>query len=313
MDYVTLGRTGLKVSVAGLGGGGGSKLGLRGSGGEGHAADLVREAYDLGINFFDSAVYYGTEAAIARGLAGIDRDKYVLCTKSHAFSGSPDRLRRHLEDSLRNFRTDHIDIYLLHGLDSDEYDHAARVVLPMLQREKEKGTIGWIGYSEHPEQDADHDAVRKGLRDGAWDVFMLAFSMMNQNARDLVFPEIQRQNIGTLIMYAVRNLFSRPGRAADTVRKLARDGNLPAELAEQEDPLAFLYNNGGAQDLLDAAYRYARHEPGVDVVLFGTGDAEHLRANIASLERPPLPPADRERLNTLFGGLEGVGLEPPLR
>jgi L-galactose dehydrogenase len=62
--------------------------------------------------------------------------------------------------------------------------------------------------------------------------------------------------------------------------------------------------------MTEAAYRYVRHEPGVDVVLFGTGDAAHLRANIAAITRPPLPEADRDKLAKLFGHLaEGVGLD----
>ncbi len=63
--------------------------------------------------------------------------------------------------------------------------------------------------------------------------------------------------------------------------------------------------------MTDAAYRYVRHEPGVDVVLFGTGDAGHLRTNIESILKPPLPQADRARLQALFGHLRGVGLEAP--
>jgi len=62
--------------------------------------------------------------------------------------------------------------------------------------------------------------------------------------------------------------------------------------------------------MTEAAYRFARHEPGVDVLLFGTGDAEHLRANVASLLKRPLPQADREKLAALFGHLTtGVGLD----
>ena len=55
------------------------------------------------------------------------------------------------------------------------------------------------------------------------------------------------------------------------------------------DPLGFLIHPGGASSLTDAAYRYVRHEPGVDVVLFGTGDQAHLRSNIESILKPPLP------------------------
>jgi aryl-alcohol dehydrogenase-like predicted oxidoreductase len=62
--------------------------------------------------------------------------------------------------------------------------------------------------------------------------------------------------------------------------------------------------------MTEAAYRYVRHEPGVDIVLFGTGSARHLRENIAAINMPPLPEADRAKLKTLFGHLEnGIGLD----
>jgi hypothetical protein len=53
------------------------------------------------------------------------------------------------------------------------------------------------------------------------------------------------------------------------------------------------------------------HEPGVDVVLFGTGGREHLRANIASILRPPVPETDRRILEKHFAHLSGVDLAPP--
>lgn len=59
------------------------------------------------------------------------------------------------------------------------------------------------------------------------------------------------------------------------------------------------------------ARQRGRHEPGVDVTLFGTGSAAHATANIASILSPPLPQADRERLAREFGHLEGVGLTLP--
>jgi aryl-alcohol dehydrogenase-like predicted oxidoreductase len=61
--------------------------------------------------------------------------------------------------------------------------------------------------------------------------------------------------------------------------------------------------------VVEAAYRFVRHEPGVDVVLFGTGDVAHLRTNVASLLKPPLPQADRDKLAKLFGHLTGIGLD----
>src|SRR5215831_12764144 len=88
-------------------------------------------------------------------------------------------------------------------------------------------------------------------------------------------------------------------------------GELPQWLTEAPDPLGFLLHESGASTIPDAAYRFVRHEPGVDVVLFGTGDPEHLRANILSILKPPLPEPDREQLAALFGRLVGVGLDAP--
>ena len=61
----------------------------------------------------------------------------------------------------------------------------------------------------------------------------------------------------------------------------------------------------------DAAYRYARHEQGVDVVLFGTGNKAHVKDNVDSILRPPLAPPIIERLHATFGHLTGVGLDRP--
>ena len=73
----------------------------------------------------------------------------------------------------------------------------------------------------------------------------------------------------------------------------------------------FLIHEDGASSVIDAAYRFVRHEPGVHVVLFGTSNLEHLQTNIQSLLKPPLPEADRQQLAELFGHLLGVGLELP--
>jgi hypothetical protein len=111
----------------------------------------------------------------------------------------------------------------------------------------------------------------------------------------------------------VRSIFARSDRVAVAMRELAAAGQVPQWLAETPDPLGFLIHPGGASSLTDAAYRYVRHEPGVDVVLFGTGDQAHLRSNICSILRPPLPEADRKKLAELFGHLRGVGLVVPPR
>jgi aryl-alcohol dehydrogenase-like predicted oxidoreductase len=153
----------------------------------------------------------------------------------------------------------------------------------------------------------------RAVSDGMWDVVMVAFHLMSQNTREAVFPATLQHRVGTLLMFAVRSIFARRERVVEAMQELAAQGKVPQSLADDPDPLGFLVHPGGATSLTDAAYRYVRHEPGVDVVLFGTGDQAHLRSNIESILRPPLPQADRDRLKELFSHLRGVGLVAPPR
>jgi len=315
MEYTTLGRTGLKVSVAGLGCGGFSRLGLGTGKDEAHAVGIIRAALDLGVNLFDTAAAYGTEPVLGKALAGTPRDKVVICTKAPFGVSNPDskpeRAVASLDRSLKELQTDYIDVYQLHGIAPRAYDHALNVLAPALLREKEKGKFRALGITETAPGDPEHQMTQRAAQDGPWDVAMVAFHMMHQNARRLVFPLTQEHRVGTLLMFAVRNIFSRPERLRTTMRELADDGLVPRALADDPDPLGFLVHEGGASSIIDAAYRFVRHEPGVDVVLFGTGEQEHLRSNIGSILKPPLPEADRARLAEFFGHLVGVGLDAP--
>src|SRR6201986_3549034 len=82
MQYTTLGKTGLRVSVTGLGAGGFSRMGLKSGKTEDEAARLIEEAYGLGINFIDTAPPYGTEGVVGKALKSIPRDQVVVATKS---------------------------------------------------------------------------------------------------------------------------------------------------------------------------------------------------------------------------------------
>src|ERR1700761_7528348 len=82
MDYTTLGKTGLRVSVAGLGTGGFSRMGLKSGLNEDQSARLVRDAIDLGVNFIDTAPPYGTEGVVGKALKHVARDQVVVATKA---------------------------------------------------------------------------------------------------------------------------------------------------------------------------------------------------------------------------------------
>jgi aryl-alcohol dehydrogenase-like predicted oxidoreductase len=199
----------------------------------------------------------------------------------------------------------------MHAVQPQHYEYALNEFVPALLLQKDAGKIGHLGITETPPRDPDQAMLSRALHDSCWEVIMLAYHLMNQGARQTVFPRTQAQGVGTLLMFVVRNIFSRPGVLQATMKELAEQGAVPRELANQSDPLGFLINASGATSLTDAAYRFARHTPGADVILFGTSDQAHLRANVASLLRPPLPQADLEKLRDWFGRLHGVGLVFP--
>ena len=142
---------------------------------------------------------------------------------------------------------------------------------------------------------------------------MFAFHMMSQNARPKLFPATRAKGIGTLLMFVVRNIFSQPDYLRRVVIELINQGELDPRVVERDDPLGFLVKDNVASSVVDAAYRFARHEPGADVVLFGTGSIEHLESNITSILRPPLPANVVNDLYERFGHLVNIGLDAPTR
>ena len=315
MEYTTLGRTGLRVSVAGLGCGGFSKLGLGTGRSEHDAVALIRLAIDLGVNLLDTAAVYGTEEVVGKALKGVARDSVVVCTKASRSGGerqfTVENVLASLDGSLQRLGLDYVDVFQLHAVPPALYDHVRNEIAPALLRAKAAGKFRFLGITETSPNDPEHAMLHRALPDGIWDTAMFAFHMMHQPARQQVFPLSRAHGVGTLMMFAVRQIFARPAQLAATVKELATEGKVPAWLAESDDPLGFLVHPGGATSVIDAAYRYVRHEPGVDVVLFGTGDEAHLRSNLDSILKPPLPAADRQKLADLFSHLRGVGLEAP--
>ena len=313
MEYTSLGKTDLRVSVAGLGTGGFSRMGLKSGKTEDESARLILDAADLGITFIDTAPAYGTEGVVGKALKSLRRDQMVVATKAHVFRNgewtTPEKLVASLDNSLRLMGTDYVDVFNLHGVEVPHYEHSKNVLGPVLLEQKRKGKIRHIGMTENPIVDHTNAALKLALQDSLWEVFMVGFHMMHQGARQNVFAETQKRGIGTLLMFAVRSIFADPPRVKREMKALAAAGKVEKWLGESDDPLGFLVHPGGASSMIEAAYRFARHEPGVDVVLFGTGDAAHLKSNVAALLKPPLPQADRDKLATLFGGLTGIGLD----
>ncbi len=309
MQTVRLGRTGLEVSAAGLGCGGHSRLGMAKGRDVHHAADMVRAAIDLGVNFIDTARAYGTEEAVGLGLKG-RRDEAVISTKAGIARGgepvSAADMARYVDESLAKLQTDHVDIFLLHGLTLPQYEHATEVIMPELRRQQSAGKIRFIGASEQFGGDTGHALLARSLPDNPFDVVMVGLNLLNPSARQRVFPLTVSHDVGTLIMFAVREALSHPDELRKVVGELIARGEVDPSKVDANDPLGFLADAPGAPSVVEAAYRFCRHEPGAQVILTGTGDPAHLKANVEAILAPPLSPAILSRLEEVFGRVDSV-------
>jgi aryl-alcohol dehydrogenase-like predicted oxidoreductase len=295
MEHVPLGRTGLVSSVIGLGGGSSGRFGLKRGGTKKDAIRLIRVAVDLGVTLFDGAgITGGVDELLAEALAG-NREDILLSTKVHlgpdpfTYARLPNQasswiarrfglvcsartLRKRVELTLRTLRTDRIDLLHLHAVSPRQYPLAAARLVPELIRMKEEGKLRAIGVTEAFLRDPEHTMLREAVGDAFVDTIMVGFSIRNPSAAEFVIPKANEAGLGVIGMFAVRGLLSH----ADGLRRIAEDA--------------------GFGSLSDLAYRYARHQRGMHVVLTGTGDPEHLKQNIAAALAPPLPHEVLERL-----------------
>ena len=141
-----LGKTGVDVTILGLGGEGV----LRTVGYEREAEDLIHRAIDLGINYFESArAYSGSESYYGRSLRE-RRKEIFLTSKSHARSQKGALV--HLQETLRNMKTDHLDLWQVHDVRTEEEmeeifgPHGA---LQAFVEAKDKGLVRFIGVTGH--------------------------------------------------------------------------------------------------------------------------------------------------------------------
>ncbi len=309
MQTTTLGRTGLTVSVAGLGCGGHSRLGMTAGNDEAHAARVVSHALDLGINFIDTARAYRTENAVGKAIAG-KRDRVVVSTKVSAGRGdtllTAQELTSSLEKSLARLDTDYVDVFHLHGVRPEQYDHCVDVLVPEMRRQRALGKLRFLGITEQFVRDTGHHMLQRAIRDDFFDVVMVGFNLLNPSARERVFPQTLEHDVGTLIMFAVRRALSQPEALKDLVTQLVERGEVDARDLETEDPLHFLRERTDVSGVVEAAYRFCRHEPGADVILTGTGNPDHLTQNVAAIQAPPLPEDIDTAFRQLFGNVDSV-------
>lgn len=149
-DVVTLGKTGIRVSRLAIG------TGTHGFNhqsdqsrlfGKGSLADLLKVAFDHGINFWDSADQYGTHPDLKEALKEIPREKVVILTKAE--STTSDEMKSDLDRFRKEIGTEYIDIVLLHMMTSSDWPAERQGAMEGLEKARQDGTVRAHGVSCH--------------------------------------------------------------------------------------------------------------------------------------------------------------------
>ncbi|HEX3344224.1 MAG TPA: aldo/keto reductase, partial [Polyangiaceae bacterium] len=212
-----LGKTGLKVAALAVGG---HHLGDAASFAE--ADRIVGEAIDGGITFFDNCWEYNngrSEDWLGRALSvGGRRAKVQVMTKVCTHGRDAPLATKMLEESLRRLRTDHLDVWQVHGVVFDnDPDLAYRKggVLEALDEAKRTGKARFVGFSGHKSPDVHLDMITRGY---AWDTCQFPlnpFDASFHSFTDKVLPECNARGIAVLGMKPLT------GRAAPVQKNIA--------------------------------------------------------------------------------------------
>jgi len=309
MIYRPLGRTGLNVSLAGLGSGGASRLGQGTGRSAAESERVVRAALDPGINIFDSSPSYGgSEEILGRALAGVPREYYILATKFQPHKGQeladdPREVDRQLEESLRRLRVETIDVLQYHGVTLAEYGAALDRFHEAMLRAREAGKIRHIGITETAAGDPRHKMLARALEDDLFETIMVKYGILNQAAAERVLPLAEEKGVGVLVMASVRTSLRGPQEAVARLEEMIARGELDIPSPSEEHPLGLGAAGEPVPPLTRAAYQFAARPAAVSTVLVGTGNVEHLRRNVADMLAQPLSDAQFAYLERAYGHL----------
>lgn len=188
MEYRILGKTGLRISRMGLGGIPIQRIDAEGT------KTLVKYLHSAGVNYIDTARGYSvSEAYLGYALEGIRQD-FVLATKSMA--RTKEAMAADIELSLKNLRTDHIELYQIHNPSAADLEtvQAPGGALEALLEAKEAGKIGHIGITLHPEE------LLRVAVDLSWaETIMFPYNLVETQAEALMQVCAER-NIGFIDM-----------------------------------------------------------------------------------------------------------------
>jgi len=236
MKYRRLGKTGLQVSVVGVG-----TWQFGGEWGKNFTASEVSQilsrAQELGINLLDTAECYGDH--ISEELVGhathAHRDEWIIATKfGHSFTfpftrnprWSPSDVQDQLEDSLRALQTDTIDLYQFHSGTDAVFDQDD--LWTMLAKQVQAGKIRFLGISISSDANTAYQAKRATAVGAS--TIQVVYNRLNRRAEESILPVCMEQNLGVLARVPLASgLLSgkyRPGVQFTT----------PSDVRSQDDP-----------------------------------------------------------------------------
>lgn len=188
MEYTTLGKTGLKISRMGFGGIPIQRISAEGTKG------LMTQLMEAGINYIDSARGYTvSEEYLGYGLEGI-RDHFVIATKSMA--RTKEAMASDIETSLKNLRTDYIDLYQVHNPSMEQLDTVVgeNGALKALLEAKTAGKIGHIGITAH-----STEVFERALGYDWVETIMFPYNIV-ENQGEALIKKCKEKNIGFIAM-----------------------------------------------------------------------------------------------------------------
>lgn len=293
MHYRTLGRTGLKISVVGVG-----TWQFGGEWGKDFTQPevdaILGAARDSGINFLDTAECYGdhlSEMFIGAALAG-QRDRWIIATKfGHHFHHNFERTMhfdaadvvRQLDASLKALRTDYVDLLQCHSAKDDEFDTDG--LWAALQAEQAKGKVRHLGISISPPTNLYQ--TERATRVGA-STIQVVYNRLQREPESAVLPACRRDHLGVLARVPLASGFLsgkyQPGAIfpASDVREAWMKKDRDTKLAEVQRIAATEVPTG--VPMAQWALAWCLKNPAVTAVIPGCKSAEQARANAAAAD-----------------------------
>lgn len=186
MDY--LGNTDMKIKRVGFGGIPIQRITQE------DTNEVINELEAQGINFIDTARGYTiSEEYIGNAIEG-KREKFFIATKS--MSRDYENMKKDIEISLKNLKTDYIDLYQLHNVKPEEYDNIFEydMAYRALLEAKEEGKIKYIGITSHA-----LETIEKVVETDKFSTIQFPYNIVEDQA-DEVFRKAYEKGIGTIVM-----------------------------------------------------------------------------------------------------------------